>query len=283
MMISDLDLKEIIEKDNGIKVEYYFLKIKSNESVKFIPKNECDLGNQKWDKKSKSFLKENIERSRLGITLGSLIHVVSGRKVTKKDRWYSDNKYIHNLTKNPFTIYPKQCIIILSNEYIETDSYHSAIILPRVSWYARGLTILPSYINSGWKGILKIQITNNSNIPLLLEIGEAIAGAFFFKCTKKSSEKLPQSHHFNFKWDFILGINKIKPFDLQINQPEKGLSYKLNYFKFYLKSNWQLFFGNKGVVQIGFYLLVIVLLIIFLLLGIINYKKLLPNFLVPTK
>ena len=258
MMLSDNDLKTAIQEQK-IKVEYYFL-YSSDKGASFIEK-PLDANNSDWAVKSALFLEHNIIRNRLGITAGALIKSINGIQVPKQYRW-NGQPFVHDLRKGPYKLQPEQTVVILTNEKISTDAIHAAFIFSRVSHFSRGLSIHPTYIQSSWEGILKIQATNISKNPITIELGQPIGGAFFFNCSSNSSnENANEAHHHGLGWNRLLSVGGIHtdPF-ADITTQEHGFLYKFKRFYTNLKSNWSVYFGDLGMV-------------ILMVLGIVGYFK----------
>lgn len=154
------------------------------------------------DPDAQKFFDKCIGENRVKLTIGPLVKSIYKSHLNTASQYYSFN--VHDLRKASYKMDPLETIIVYTNEWIHLKDKHAGIIIQRVAHYFRGLNIAPSYVASGWQGILLAQITNNSILPLEISMGDDIARLFVFE-TKGESENIPNSSiHFGNKWhDYI--------------------------------------------------------------------------------
>ena len=76
----------------------------------------------------------------------------------------------------PFILHPNHLVLGSTLEYISIPNDLSAYVLTRSSWGRLGLIIATAtYINSGYKGCLTLEIENIGEVPLALYPGTRVA------------------------------------------------------------------------------------------------------------
>jgi deoxycytidine triphosphate deaminase len=175
--------------------------------------SEASLDNAEAQK----FFEKCIGENRIKLTVGPLVKSIYKKNVDDTSKYY--NFEVHDLRKTSYTMDPLETIIVYTNEWIHLKEKHAGIIIQRVAHYFKGLNIAPSYIASGWQGILLAQITNNSIFPLKISMGDDIARLFIFETTGTSEEIPNSSIHFGNKWhDYIdHGRNPFEEFAVEQN------------------------------------------------------------------
>lgn len=171
-MLNDNQVREAID-DGKIKVYYFFHKDEEGKIIKY--------------KEEKSFnevpeFSAYLYSDRLKITLGPIIKPLKRKKVSRKYR-FKEFLDCFDMFKSShaYLLQPGESIIILTNERISLDGYHSALIIPRVSLSEVGIIVTSAYIDPYYNGLLRLNVTNNSQSPYELKTLEAIAQCFFFK------------------------------------------------------------------------------------------------------
>lgn len=177
-MLNDNQIKEAIANGN-IKVYYYFYK-DDNNITKY--------------KEEKSFTEATefssyLYSDRLKITLGPIIKPLKRKKVSSKYR-FKDQVDCFDMLKsdNTYILKPSESIVILTNERIVLDGYHSVLIIPRVSLSEVGIIVTSAYIDPYYNGLLRLNVTNNSQSPYELKTLETIAQCFFFELPNEANK-----------------------------------------------------------------------------------------------
>lgn len=172
-------------------------------------KKACDLPENGRDDYYDALLREPKTKSaRLAITLGPVVKRHE-RHVKKPLRFKNRKNYQSLLTNEQVEIKPRETISVLSNEYLQLDSVTAGIILPRLSLTDIGLTLVSTYIDPHWKGILQMAIVNNTSKSINLSLGEAIGVLFVFELSSEIDERLRDnhsntSHHYGMNWKKII-------------------------------------------------------------------------------
>lgn len=170
-MLNINQIKKAIE-DNEIRIYYSFIK---NEKGKIER-----LQNEKTFSELPEF-SDYLYSDRLKVTLGPVLKILSNKKVDSKYRFKNiDFCYDMSKSSDTFVLNPHQSIIILTNERIELDGKHSVLIIPRVSLSEVGIIVAPAYIDPYYNGLLRLNVSNNSDTPYELKTLEVIAQCFFF-------------------------------------------------------------------------------------------------------
>lgn len=171
-MLNDNQIREAIN-NNQIEIYYFFYKDKNGKIVEY--KKETSYI------EAKEFEKY-LYSDRLKVTLGPLVKTLNHKKVHNKYR-FKDYSDCFDLRKsgNKYILKPGESIIILTNERIVLDGKHSVLIIPRVSLSEVGIIITSAYIDPYYNGLLRLNVTNNSQSSYELKILETIAQCFFFQ------------------------------------------------------------------------------------------------------
>lgn len=178
-MLNDNQIKKALY-DEKIKVFYYFYKDTNGNIVKF---NE-----------EKSFIESSefstyLYSDRLKITLGPVIKPLKRKRISSKYRFKNQSEYFDmSKSGNTYVINPGESIIILTNERIVLDGCHSVLIIPRVSLSEVGIIVTAAYIDPYYNGLLRLNVSNNSQSPYELKTLETIAQCFFFELPDEASK-----------------------------------------------------------------------------------------------
>jgi dUTPase len=148
---------------------------------------------------------------RLGVTLGPIvvsdsIRKLSGRTLFKNRR----NHFDLASSDGSIELMPGESLAVHSMEYIKLSGEIAAYILPRLTLATVGLTVVTTYIDPHWEGILQLYITNHSAHSHSLKLGERIAICRFYKVDGADdnpdikSQFVQKSHHYGLNWRRIL-------------------------------------------------------------------------------
>jgi hypothetical protein len=149
---------------------------------------------------------------RLRLTLGPL--VLSHRYARLRGRAnYRGLPGVFDLreSQNRIEIRPGESITINTIESVSLDGSLGAITLPRLSHATAGLVLSPSYIDPCWRGVLVLNLINQTRKPIEIRFGERIAQTLFYEV---DGEPLPdgfrnefarKSHHYGLDWERVEG------------------------------------------------------------------------------
>lgn len=207
--------------ENQIEIAYYFGRDDNNKIVQF--KEEKAF--------SESELMKYLYSDRLKLTMGCLERKIGYRRVKSKYR-FKRSLYYFDLRKNEFTyiIHPQESIVILTNERIRLNGQYAAIIIPRISLSDVGIVVTPAYIDPYYDGLLRLQLTNQSNNSFLLQTLDVIAQCFFFKLSSSVEESFERgfskkSAFFGQNWPSIIDEDR-NPFPTKKGATENDESIK---------------------------------------------------------
>ena len=94
--------------------------------------------------------------------------------IRRKIRHYQEMVQIN--IEEEFVLHPNQLVLGSTLEYISIPYYLSAYVLTRSSWGRLGLIIATAtYVNSGFKGCLTLEIENIGEVPLTVYPGIRVA------------------------------------------------------------------------------------------------------------
>lgn len=196
-----LTTKDFIKKCKENETKYYI----NFDVATMLPVELADTDkNQYYD----SILQNpQTKAARLPITLGPVTknHEIY---VKKSLRFKNRKNYQSLLVKREIEIKPNETLSVLSNEYLELDGQTSGLILPRLSLTDIGLTIVPTYIDPYWKGILQMTIINNTNKSINLSVGNTIGVLFLFELSNEAGTAFKDNHH-NTSHHYRMCWNKI--------------------------------------------------------------------------
>ncbi len=228
-------------KNNDIGINYAF-----NENFELLdnPKSIINCDETCFESKFKSI--------RMGVTLGPLVktHNNSFLEFRKKFKKYK-NVFDLRSMKNQIIIKPNETISVLSNENIKLSGNTAALILPRLTLADIGLTLVPTYIDPFWDGILQMTIVNNTSNYQVLRVGEIIGQCFFIEVEGNIDDKFkdlfPQtSHHFGQTWKKIIAEDT-NPFPTRKSKFEN-----IGFFKKYFETIKKIVLGLGFMTIIGF-------------------------------
>lgn len=201
---------------------------------------------------------KDVKGARLAITLGPVIKFHSN-KVPKKQRFKGSKKLLSLLDTKRFIVPPNETLSINSNEYVRLDGTVAAIIIPRLSLTDVGLTLIPTYIDPHWQGILQMTLVNNTDKDIELKVGDSIGVIFVFKlssavCNTAKSNFANNSHHYGQNWAGILNHDK-DPFPtkkqvFRSSSTKRIFSFIGNYKSWFL-SGFSLFFVISSIFALG--------------------------------
>jgi len=168
---------------------------------------------------------------RLAITLGPIIkthssNFLKGRKRFKSHKGCFDIREQGNL----LTIYPRETVTAASIERIKVSDRIAAFTTPRLSLASAGLLFIPSYIDPNWNGILQCTITNFTDKPVQLRLGEKIAICRFYEISNSvvpdEASRFPvESHHFGNNWEQIIETDS-DPFPISLRPHTGNITYQ---------------------------------------------------------
>ena len=228
-MLSNIDILQKI-KSKDIIVSYSFFP--DNQGTYQYHHKSSDANEN--DSKAFDFLKQGLIRNRIKLTTGGLIMPLLSQPVLKK-HMYANYKHIVDLRRcvGGYKLSPGKSALIFSNEWIKLDKNHSAVIVSGVGNYKRGLVIASTLVDSQWQGILKMLVTNLSDQPQRISIGDDIGRMFFFECGKESREDnilADTASHYRYSWQKIF-THEIDPFGYHVSFSDKiNIRQKLREF-----------------------------------------------------
>lgn len=180
-MLTESTIKKLVTaptSDNYIGLHYSILPNSSNGRFEF---NACIIEEPMSVPELRFFAKQ-LKDHRLVLTVGLLVKSLSGNLIDRKKR-FGENELIADLRtlKDGYFIRPGESVLILTNEWIKLDQKNSIQIISKVSNYAKGLSVTASFVDSQWKGLVQLMITNLSSEPHPIKMGDEIASAFFYE------------------------------------------------------------------------------------------------------
>jgi deoxycytidine triphosphate deaminase len=242
--------------DGKIKVLYTFLPT-AEDSGNYKCSTENDFVKETDGKMYNHFV-QNLNMNNISIRIGGLVYIINNKQRIPRDKRFGNHRDVFDLKKdtNGYNINPQESVIVFSNEYFDFTEDVSGLIISRVGNYVEGIDVHASYIDAGWRGLVKVFITNNSSIPYNIKIGTSIAKLFLFetrdacfdgKCAKNDAK------HFELTWKKIYE----EPEDQYFN---KGNSENTSYLKSLLlkiKTNYQ------NLIGVSFLTIILIVLIPF--------------------
>ena len=127
-------------------------------------------------------------------------------------------------TDGSIEIAPGECLTVSTLEEFQLGPDVAATLLPRLTLATAGISVLPSYIDPLWHGILQLEVINHSSKSYRLQVGEAIAICRFHAIAGKNQADVSaadfakKSHHYGMTWAKILNSD-VEPQPLR-KQPE---------------------------------------------------------------
>lgn len=147
---------------------------------------------------------------RLRLTMGPL--VLSHRYARLRGRSnYQGLPGVFDLreTDNRLEVRPGESITINTIENVALDGSLGAITLPRLTHATAGLVLSTSYIDPFWRGVLVLNLANQTKKRIEIRFGERIAQTFFYDLDgealpdKFRNEFAQKSHHYGLDWDRV--------------------------------------------------------------------------------
>lgn len=179
IMLNDNQIKKAIE-DGKIKGYYFFHKDDNGKIIKY--------NNEKSFAEASEF-STYLYSDRLKVTLGPIIKPLKRKRVSSKYRFKDQPEYFDmSKSDDTYILNPGESIIVLTNERIVLDGYHSVLIIPRVSLSEVGIIVTSAYIDPYYNGLLRLNVTNNSQSSHELKTLETIAQCFFFELPDEANK-----------------------------------------------------------------------------------------------
>lgn len=232
-MLSNVEIEKAL-REGKIELKVSFIKTKDG-----IVENELDF-------LKSPFIKKNLYSDRIKLTMGPAVKVLNGRKVSRKNRFNKFKECFDLRTNNnSYILQPKESIIVLTNENIKLDGKHACIVIPRISLSDVGIIATTAYVDPYYYGIMRINVTNNSNKSFELHFLEEIAQCFFFELPSQAASMYKEtfsqkSVFYGNAWEYILN-DKRNPFP---TKNEDNGDDGVNLLKARLQDFW-LFFRDK--------------------------------------
>jgi len=221
-------LKEINAKN--ITIGYSFLPNKDGQ-LTYTSEEVIDPDN--LASKAGALFSTNFFGDRLGLTLGPIVKT-HGSNFLKGRKKYGRRKCFDiRQSQNTLTIHPRETVTAITNERIQLSDSIAASTTPRLSLASAGLIFIPSYIDPNWNGILQCTITNVTDNPVVLKLGEKIGICRFYKLVSSADKndriRFPEeSHHFGNNWKRIIE-NSADPFPVKL-VPQNVSNFNLQGF-----------------------------------------------------
>jgi len=226
MLVSNTILEKL--KAKQIAIRYAFIP-NGDGTFRYV---ETPVDTVASDSAEFKFLQEGLIRNRLRVTLGALVYPLSSRAVPKKLR-FLDHSHIVDLRKcqGGYSLAPGASAVVFTNEWVSLSKDFSAVIVSGVKNYKLGLVIAATLVDSQWEGILKLMITNVSNIPQPLSIMQDVGRMFFFGADGEpiaDSSLIDTATHHELNWRHIFS-GEIIPFDKprEISSTDVGVAQRL--------------------------------------------------------
>ncbi len=210
-MYSDSELREAVTSGRA-RLSYKFM---PSEGGVWKP-GPVRFGHE--DANARQLFEAQITRSRVGLHLGCLIRpLTSSRRVRPKQR-FGRHKGIIDLRKcgdDGWLLPPSASAVVFTNEWIELPHDTEAFVASRVGDYNAGLIVAGSYIDSTWRGLTKLHVTNSSRRAIKLYTGLEIGRLFLFRTAGETTDShgvTTNSGHYEKSWDDILQVDTTDPF-----------------------------------------------------------------------
>lgn len=219
-MLSKDEIIKLVENPtstNFVKLRYGF--IRTNKDYRLV-ENNTDVLNEE----EKSFFRKNLRDNRLVLTVGSIGKVITRSSVPKKMQ-YGEFPDIFDLQrdKGKYYLKPNESITVFTNEWFQLDNSTTLLVFSKVSNYIDGIIVTPSFVDSQWKGLIQLVITNNSSEYRSVEIGSEIASAFFIKLSGNlvplGNDNALKAKHYKTYWENLLNNNE-DPFQHKRTEPD---------------------------------------------------------------
>jgi deoxycytidine triphosphate deaminase len=209
-VLSDIDIAAAITRGE-FQIAYSFLPDGDGRFVRQQRSMRTDR-----DQAAEEFLRDHSIRSRIALTLGPLVKLVSHDTRGKRSQRFAGHSGVIDLRscRGGWLLMPSQSVVVFTNEQVKLCPALVGLIIGRVSSYNNGLVTATSYLDSGWEGLVKLHLINTSRRPVRLQLGMEIGRLLLFSTPTGSldaSEVSKQSVHYGFTWPRILD-DEIDPF-----------------------------------------------------------------------
>lgn len=217
-MYSDAVIKEAVESGR-IKLSYsfFFEEYKwVNQPAEFVHQSDRAL----------HMFQERLTRSRISLHLGCLVQPLTSTRIVRKSQRFDSVKGVVDLRRcdpDGWILPPGMSAVAFTNEWIELPPNVEGLIVSRVGDYNSGLIAAGSYVDSTWRGLIKVCLTNQSKRAVQLYTGLEIGRLFIFgteRPTENDHGVTKDSGHYEKTWESILN-EKIDPFPQSRQAPSK--------------------------------------------------------------
>jgi deoxycytidine triphosphate deaminase len=166
----------------------------------------------------------SVMRNNVVLRVGRLVKLLSTTRGVAKKHRFGNHKHIVDLATatDGWPLHSGESAVFFSNEWIALPSDNVGLIISRVANYDKGLIVATSYLDSLWRGLVKLHITNTSGRTQWIEPGREIARLFLATAENvgmDSSEIARFSDHYGKSWDTILRQEDRDPFIQPANRP----------------------------------------------------------------
>lgn len=139
---------------------------------------------------------------KIALHVGFLVKTLSHRKFDTKILYKSLDGIVdlRKTQDNKYTLQPHESVVIYTREYVALKQGFFGILLPKVNLFRNGLTTTMSYIDPGWKGILELVVSNNSEDTIEIQSDQPISNLILLEIEKGGDYKNVNSH-FDCDWN----------------------------------------------------------------------------------
>ena len=182
-----------------------------------LNKGEIEVKVYDWSESEKKFSKKNLSQENAGdshkifLTVGFLLKTLSRKKWINPEHLFNGQDGIVDLRKmkdQTYMLHPGESVIFYTKEYIHLGKNFFGLVYPMIrlgskSQYS-GLVLSPSYIDPDWKGIIQLQVTNETEHKKSIKIGHLHA-TLVLLTTKQEIPYTDQqnSTHYKLQWEHI--------------------------------------------------------------------------------
>ncbi|MCL2793660.1 MAG: hypothetical protein FWD87_11300 [Spirochaetaceae bacterium] len=135
--------------------------------------------------------------------MGYILKTFSSTRYIEAKYLYKGRDSIVDLRKledSKYMLMSGETIAVYTNEYIELDKKHFALILSRVSGEAVGFVVSTTYADPEWSGLLQLIITNKSEQALEVSLDMKLAKLVLFEIKEEGNFQDTQHPHRNLTW-----------------------------------------------------------------------------------
>lgn len=175
------------------------------------------------DEVARRLFEAQITRSRLGLHLGCLVQPLSSTRRVRRSQRFDHLRSVVDLRKcgdDGWLLSPGSSAVAFTNEWLDLPYNAEGLVASRVGDYNAGLVVTGSYIDSTWRGLTKLLLTNNGRRAVRLYVGLEVARLFFVETDGASEDDhgvTRDTGHYEKSWDEILA-GGVDPFP-QPNTP----------------------------------------------------------------